>query len=102
MTKWADKLIVAVRYNSQHTHIDFVQARKDLGDKLDEKVETLARQTVISQIKAGTSFATAVRGSDGKWASGAPVQIIRVSGVEYLKTVADNTTRDNLGELPEF
>jgi Protein of unknown function (DUF3892) len=29
-------------------------------------------------------------------------QTVEINGVEYIKTVTDQTTKDNLDELPEF
>lgn len=35
--KWADWLILRVRYNEQHTHIDSVEVAPDLGDTYGQR-----------------------------------------------------------------
>ncbi|WP_198408835.1 DUF3892 domain-containing protein [Rubrivivax gelatinosus] len=90
-----------MRYNSAHTHIDRVRAHPDNGDTIGAHSE-YARATVISSIKNGTSFVTILRGTDGNWKKGQPVFIIKVKGVEYIKTVDNGKEADNLENLPEF
>lgn len=101
MAKWADYGISAVRYNSAHTHIDRVQAYPDNGESLGSLVE-FSRATVVSQIKAGTTFVTIFRGTDGNFRKGQPVYIIKINGTEYIKTVDNGKEQDNLENLPEF
>jgi hypothetical protein len=101
MAKWADYCISAVRFNSAHTHIDRVQTYPDLGEKLGSMVE-IDRARVVSAIKGGTTFVTIFRNSEGNWRLGQRVYIVKISGIEYIKTVEDNTTVDNLDKLPEF
>ena len=38
----------------------------------------------------------------GKWNKGQPVYIVRINGVDYLKTVDNGRAEDNLDDLPEF
>lgn len=101
MAKWADYGISAVRYNSEHTHIVRVRAYPDTGESLGSLVE-FERTTVVAKIKAGTTFVTIVLGADGKYRKGQPVYIIKVNGVEYIKTVDNGLPGDNLENLPEF
>ena len=102
MSKWADKLIDAVKFNSQHSHIDYIQCRDDLGESVSNNKETLSRQEVITKIKKGVNFCTIFRGEDGKWKYGAAVTIITIDGEEFIKTKADRLKKDNLDNLPEF
>jgi hypothetical protein len=99
--KWADYLISAVRYNSTETHIDSVRIHVDNGDSVGAGVHE-SRQTVVNRLGAGYTFMTITAGDDGKWNKGAKVQTITIDGVKYIKTVADRTTKDNLGALPRF
>lgn len=101
MEKWADYGISAVKYNSAHTHIDKVRIHPDNGDKMGQSVEQ-ARTDIVNAIKKGTTFVTILKGDDGKWKKGQPVYIIKINGVEYIKTVDNGKAEDNLGNLPEF
>lgn len=50
MAKWADYCISAVRFNSQHTHIDKVRTHPDNGDSIGSSSD-YARQDVVAAIK---------------------------------------------------
>lgn len=100
MAKWADYGISAVRYNTSHTHIDRVRAHQDNGDTIGVGTE-YDRATIVKAIKDGVTFVTIVS-SGGNWQKGQPVYIIKVNGVEYIKTVDNGQARDNLENLPEF
>jgi len=101
MTKWADYCITAVQFNEKHTHINQVKRRVDNGESLGES-SIVSRQTVVADLKRGTSYITVFKGADDKWSKGQKVFIVTLNGTEYIKTVEDKTTRDNLDELPEF
>jgi hypothetical protein len=100
MSKWADYGISAVRYNARHTHIDRVRAHPDNGDSIGAPAE-YERAVIVKAIHDGVSFVTIFM-QDGKWQKGQPVYIIKVNGVEYIKTVDNGLERDNLENLPEF
>jgi hypothetical protein len=101
MSKWADYGISAVKYNYAHTHIDRVRVHPDNGDTFGESSE-FARTEVVTAIKQGKTFVTILKDSEGKWKKGQPVYIIKVNGVEYIKTVDNGKAEDNLENLPEF
>jgi hypothetical protein len=102
MAKWADYVITAVRFNDKHTHIDRVRAQKDNGDSL-EAAQEFTRQTVVKAISDdGITFVTAFKTNEGKWRKGEDVFIVHIHNIAYIKTKKDNTTRDNLDNLPEF
>jgi hypothetical protein len=101
MDKWADYGISKVRYNAQHTHIDKVLAHPDNGDSIGPSSEQ-TRQDIIAAIKKGITFVTIILSSEGKWSKGQPVYIIKINGVEYIKTVDNGEEKDNLENLPEF
>lgn len=98
--KWADYLISAVRYNTAETHIGEVRVHEDDGDSVSA-ASIEKRSTVVSRLEAGYTFVTIIKG-EGKWKRGAKVDIITVNGTKYIRTDADATEEDNLGNLPRF
>lgn len=100
MSKWADYGISAVRYNARHTHIDRVRAHPHNGDTIGVGAE-YERAAIVKAIKEGVSFVT-IFWNGGLWHRGQPVYIIKVNGVEYIKTVDNGKEQDNLENLPEF
>lgn len=103
MPKWADWLILQVRYNAQHTHIDSVRIAPGLDTGLGA-METWARLKAVQTIQAGRTVYTAPPSKTelGKVDKGAKVEVVLIDNQQFIKTVRDNTKRDNLGELPEF
>lgn len=101
MSKWADYGISAVRYNSDHTHITNVRLHPDNGETIGTSTDR-TRQSVIDNIKKGTTFITIIKNAEGKWTKGQSVYVIEVDGVEYIKTVDNDSECDNLENLPEF
>lgn len=100
MSKWADYLISAVRFNEAETHIVKVKVHVDNGDTVGASSE-MTRQDVISKIDEGITFAT-IYDNNGKWKLGAKVKTVTINGTRYIKTYADSTTADNLDDLPTF
>ena len=103
MAKWADYLIFRVRFNAAGTHIDQVEVADDGDTQVGPKrIET--RATAIAGRKAGKTYITAPPSptTPGEVVRGALVQVVVVNGVEYLRTNADKTPRDNLDNLPTF
>ena len=101
MSKWADYGISAVRFNGAHTHIDRVRAYPDSGDDFGTRVEH-PRADIVAALKKGITYVTIFKGSDDKWNKGQPVYIVKINGVEYIKTVDNGKAVDNLDDLPEF
>lgn len=100
MTKWADYLISAVRYNADDSHITHVRVHQDLGTTVGSpSAET--RQAVIDSIDAGRSFKT-IYNQNGQWSRGEDVHVVPVNGVRYIRTDPDRTPDDNLGNLSRF
>jgi len=100
MSKWADYLISAVRFNDAGTHIVKVRVHADNGDTVGPSFE-MTRQDVISKIDGGTTFAT-IYSNNGQWKFGAMVKTVTIGGTRYIKTYSDGTTADNLDDLPMF
>jgi hypothetical protein len=101
MAKWADYLISAARYDSNHTHIDQVIVHEDMGGSLSYG-KLYPRQAIVDAINTGTSIVTAYKNEIGKWDKGQPVEVIKVNGVGYLKTEDNEKAEDHLKNLPEF
>ena len=60
----------------------------------------MTRMDVIHRIEAGTNVYTV--GKDGSRAEVAVMEPDQQHPMQYLQTVADNTTADNLMSLPRF
>jgi hypothetical protein len=103
MAKWADYLISAVRYNQAGTHIDRVMSHPDNGDSVGTGSE-VTRQRVVALLDGGTTFMTIYKNPNdsNKWVRGAEVGIVTIDGTKYIRTDADKTKLDNLGDLPTF
>ena len=101
MSKWADYAITAVSYDNDHDHIQQLEVREDLGSSLGSPTIE-SRQRVVNSIKRGNTYVTATEDENDKWQKGDDVSIIRVNGVDYLRTDGNSRASDNLGELPEF
>jgi hypothetical protein len=101
MTKWADYLISAVRYNDPKTHIVAVRCHPDNGDSVGAGTE-VQRTTVVAKIDAGSTFATIRKTQEGKWIRGEDVRTVIVDHTAYIRTDANGVKADNLGDLPLF
>ena len=100
MAKWADYGISRVRYNEKHSHIVIVEARLDNVDTIGPPIE-MVRETVVKKLKDGETFVT-IPLKDGKYKKGEDVRIVKIIGVEYIRTDQNQKESDNLGEVPEF
>lgn len=96
-----DYYISAVEYNSDNTHISKLRVHEvGVDGKLKASVE-LTRPQVVQLIGKKKTFSTMTKGSDGKWKTGAKLEVIAVT-TDYLKTEKDSSTRDNLENLPSI
>jgi hypothetical protein len=101
MSKWADYCISAVRYNSTGNHIEKVQVCEDYGKTLGNFEEWL-RSNVISSLANNKTFVTLLMNEGGSYSRGVDVHEVDVNGTKYIRTDKDQTTQDNLGNLPTF
>ncbi len=99
MDKWADYLISAVRYNPQHTHIVKVKRHLDTGEGV-ATFNIINKILVVKDLIDGKTYKTAYQENDGKWREGEDVRLVANTG--FITTDPNTTTRDNLGNLPEF
>ncbi|OEC84964.1 MULTISPECIES: DUF3892 domain-containing protein [Methanobacterium] len=100
MTEWGDYGISAVRYDGE-TRIDQVRVHKNNKGIMDNS-EIWPRRDVIAALKMNFELITLIDNDQGQWVMGSKVVIDDVGGTDYIKTVKDGTTRDNLDNLPRF
>jgi len=100
MTEWGDYGISAVRYDGE-TRIDQVRVHKNSKGIMDNS-EIWPRRDVIAALKMNFELITLIDNDQGQWVMGSKVVIDDVGGTDYIKTVKDGTTRDNLDNLPRF
>nr|WP_081775280.1 DUF3892 domain-containing protein [Acetobacter persici] len=97
-----DYYVSAVKFNSDNTHISKLRVHTVNGDGSfnESKFEELTRPSVVKLIEEGKKFKTIVKKSSGsKWTLGSDLEIQSIS-IKYLKTTKDNSTKDNLDNLP--
>lgn len=95
----ADFGVLAVRYNTDRTHIEYLRVAQDLPDSFGAK-RIVSRGFVADLIRMNkATFKTWVKKPEGGWRSGADIHVL---DDEYLSTDPNNRKRDNLGNLPEF
>lgn len=98
----ADFFITGVRFNTARTHIEYLEVGDDLGTSVGPR-RTESRYTVVANL-ASKAYQTAPpsRTNPGTLDRGALVRVVPIDGVNYLRTDANRTARDNLDNLPEF
>lgn len=101
VVKWAHFGISAVRYNTEHTHLEKVLMHPDDRESIGRATEQ-NRVHIIAAIKKGITFVTILKSNEGKWKKGQPVRIIMINGTEYIKTEENPKECDNLEHLPDF
>ena len=101
MAKWADYGISKVRYDPTHSHIVAVLVHEDTGTAITTGVET-TRMTVVNRIDGGSTFVTIRLTSESAWQRGADVAVVTIEEQKYIRTDANKTKSDNLGDLPEL
>lgn len=103
MAKWADYLIIRVHFNTAGTHIDEVEIADDLDTSVGIK-RNETRATVVANLKADKTYCTAPPSptNPGQVTKGALVRIVTVNRVDYVRTDANATARDNLDNLPTY
>lgn len=89
----ADYVITKVRYNRDESRIDELL----VNDEGTTTTRVEQRATVISKIPGKT-----YRTQPPSGGLGANVQVVDVNGAKFLRTDANKTAKDNLGNLPKF
>lgn len=100
--RWADYLVSAVSYNVAGTHIRVARVHRDDGEV--SPPVAVSRMRMLRMLRSGSSFATIHRraAGTGPWMPGSSVRLVRVAGLEYLRTDANPVESDHLGNLPAF
>ncbi len=97
MAKQADYGVTCVTYAKDEEHIESVMVHPITDEGKFGAGEKWIRQRVLQAIGKRKTFKTIVKTKDGyKW--GASVE---PTDAGFLTTEPNETTRDNLGELPE-
>ncbi|OAX86289.1 hypothetical protein A7D16_19890 [Xanthomonas nasturtii] len=97
-----DYYVSAIGYNSDETHIAKLRVHEVMvGSTKLKPAQELTRPKVIEMIEKGKRFSTMFQKAEGNWVVGAPLQIVPMT-TKYLKTKNDQTTKDNLENLPLF
>ena len=97
------KYISEIRLSSDRHHIERVKVISTI--EFSKKEEDVHKTTVVNEIKAGKAeFYTAPPShkKGEKRRLGDRVIIYSYNGKDYLKTVGNTSTKDNLGQLPEY
>ncbi|MEX0656305.1 MAG: DUF3892 domain-containing protein [Nitrosopumilaceae archaeon] len=100
MTKWADYLISAVRYNGNHKIVKVMQ-HEDKDGSVAEGIE-VERAAVASNIKNGKTYMTIYSGPKDRWGMGKKVNTFKVGGEYCIRVDNNKADIDNLGEVVEF
>ena len=99
MTKWADYLISAVKYDSDRK-ITQVRQHKDTGEAIGEG-EIVDRSILADNLKKGMSYST-VFNSNSNWKIGNKIRCIRTAGDFSIRTDLNKVEFDNLKFIPEI
>jgi len=99
MTKWADYLISEVRYGKNHL-IEEVKFHTDDEGVIGEP-KMVDRSQISHNIKHGKTYRTIFRSLKG-WKPGDLVNVLRVSGNNFIRIDKNKVDRDFLGSIPQF
>ena len=101
VSEQADFYIEKVRYNKGNTRIVWVSVRQNSSNRLTG-AHNMVRKRMISLIREGKQFMTIFRNPEGKYRKGQKISVVRVKGIEYIRTDQDELEKDQLENLPEF
>ncbi len=103
MTKWADYLIFSVHYNTSHSQIIEVKTRQQESTGISKSITIKKRSEVLSDLNSGDTYITITFDKfRNSWHKGEEVQTKKVGSNVFITTDPNETTNDNLGELPEY
>lgn len=92
--------ITAVRYSSTNPqHITHVLVHASAGYNRITRGQEKTKNQVIADLANNTYKTMMYKYTAGHWTVGSQVSTVQISGVTYLRTVPDNTQKDNLGKL---
>lgn len=99
MAKWADYLISAVEYDSNHRILRVMQHTDEDGQI--SQGEVADRDTLTTNLKHGRSYMTMFSSKD-TWLPGDPVHLIKLSGAYSVRTDSNKVEYDNLKLVSEL
>jgi len=100
LEKWANHLISAIRYSSDHKYITELVQHEDQNDSISEGA-IVKKRDVADAIKKGKIYMTIFNSNDN-WKIGEKIQTFMVEGEVFIRTDKNKVERDNLGLLPEI
>lgn len=100
MPKWADYGVCGVHYSADPKNIAEIKVLKDNGESFGTEVRW-SKEKAVAELDALTVLMTIFL-VDGKWKQGAKVRRVHHNGRWFLRTDANDTPEDNLGELPRY
>ena len=102
MSKWADYLISAARYENEkiQNSFSYLKVHVDNGDEIGAG-STWTRDEVVNAMYEGRTFFTIIRNPTGEWKKGSIVALITKNGKTFLtdNEYIDLDYLDNLQEL---
>jgi hypothetical protein len=102
MSKWADYLISAIRYENEmrKNDIAYLKVHQDNGEEVGAG-STWTKDEVISAMYEGKTFLTILKSNSGEWKKGANVALVTKNG---RAIITDNqyTELDYLSDLQEL
>ena len=99
MTRWADYLISAVKYDS-NKKIAQIKQHKDTGEDIGDG-ELINRDILSTNLKKGLTYCT-IFNSNSSWKKGDPVNLIRTGSDYSIRTDSNKVEYDNLKFLSEI
>ena len=100
MRNWANHLISAIRYSTDHKYITELVQHEEEEDNVSEGV-IVKKHDVVDALKKGKSFMT-IYNSNDNWKIGESIHTFMVQGEVFIRTDKNKVSRDNLGLLPEI
>jgi hypothetical protein len=102
MSKWADYLISAIRYENDicKNAIAYFKIHQDNGEEIGAG-STWTKEEVINAMYDGKTFYTILKSNTGEWKKGANVALVTKNGRAII-TDNEYTELDYLADLQEL
>ena len=102
MSKWADYLISAIRYENEmrKNAIAYLKVHQDTGDEVGAG-STWTKEEVINAMYDGKTFYTILKSNSGEWKKGSNVALVTKNGRAII-TDNEYTELDYLADLQEL
>lgn len=102
MSKWADYLISAIRYENEmrKNAIAYLKVHQDNGEEVGAG-STWTKDEVINAMYDGKTFYTILKSNSGEWKKGANVALVTKNGNAII-TDNEYTELDYLADLQEL